>query len=282
MEKEREKIYSSSKAGIMEKIIKILFLAALLLPAACRDKKIACCPNDTKSSSRKTCPMQSGAPSAVSNSFSGVVVEAMNATDYTYVLIDTGGAKVWAVGPQFAVKQGDTVIVGGAMPMANFKSKTLNRTFELVFFSGSIAHKGEQSINEVSMPPNMADASSPHDMGSHPDPAGKTDFSGIKKPFNGKTVAELFRQKDNLAGKNVTLCAKVVKATYGVMGMTWLHLRDGTGGEGNNDLTAITTDTNIKVDQIVTVEGTLTKGKNIGYGHNFPLVLEHAKIGSKE
>lgn len=261
----------------MEKIIKILFLAALLLPAACRDKKIACCPNDTKSSSRKTCPMQSGAPSAVSNSFSGVVVEAMNATDYTYVLIDTGGAKVWAVGPQFAVKQGDTVIVGGAMPMTNFKSKTLNRTFELVFFSGSISHKGEQSINAVSMPPNMADASSPHDMGSHPDPAGKMDFSGINKPMNGKTVAELFFQKDELAGKNVIVRAKVVKATYGVLGKTWLHLQDGTGTNGANDV-VVTTAATSKVGEIVLVEGLLTKDKDIGSGYKFRLIIEGAKV----
>src|SRR5512137_1455173 len=74
---------------------------------------------------------------------SGTVVETMDAATYTYVQVDTGKEKIWAAAPQFPVKVGDKVAVPPGMPMQNYHSKTLNRTFETIFFVASITTPGQ-------------------------------------------------------------------------------------------------------------------------------------------
>ncbi len=64
---------------------------------------------------------------------------------------------------------------------------------------------------------------------------------GIKKAEGGKTVGEIFADKDQLAGKQVVVRAKVVKYNPQIMGKNWLHMEDGTGKAGSNDLTVTTT-----------------------------------------
>jgi hypothetical protein len=254
----------------MIRTFETLALATLLLCIGCQGKKTASCPVD-KNSSGKACRMQSAETSADANGFSGIVSEFINTAGYTYVLVDTGGtAKVWAVAPEVVVKQGDTVTVSGLMPMPNYKSKTLNRTFDFVYFAGSIIHKGTQHINPLAV--------SLHGMNaSVPVPLAKMDFSGIKKPLQGKTVAEIFAEKDNLAGKKVTLAAKVVKINYNIMGKNWVHVQDGTGAAGTNDLT-VTTDADAKAGQTVLISGLLSKDKDIGAGYKYSVIIENASV----
>ncbi len=68
----------------------------------------------------------------------GKVVETMNSGGYTYVLVENGGQKTWVAGPQTAVKVGQKVACQPGGTMTNFTSKTLNRTFESIIFSGGI------------------------------------------------------------------------------------------------------------------------------------------------
>ncbi len=80
-----------------------------------------------------------GAPAApAGNALSGKVVETMNSGGYTYVLIESGGKKTWVAGPQTTVKVGQQVTCQPGMVMTNFTSKTLNRTFDTIIFSGGI------------------------------------------------------------------------------------------------------------------------------------------------
>jgi ribosomal protein S17 len=130
---------------------------------------------------------------AKSGGLAGKVVETMNAASYTYVLIDTGAKKVWAAAPQFAVKVGDAVTVAEGMPMTNYHSKTLDRTFEVVYFSGSVG------VNGASTSPLAAPAAGAELPKGHP-PTGAAatapatpDLSGIKRAANGQTVAEIYQ-----------------------------------------------------------------------------------------
>jgi hypothetical protein len=109
------------------------------------------------------------------------------------------------------------------------------------------------------------------------DPGIKTDFSKIKKVPNAITVAELYSQKETLKGKKVVLCGIVVHANNNIMSKNWLHLRDGTGNEGSNDVTVTTID-NPPIGQVVVAEGMLVKDKNIGAGYKFALLIEDAKV----
>jgi hypothetical protein len=107
--------------------------------------------------------------------------------------------------------------------------------------------------------------------------APKHDFSKIVKPKGGKTVQEVYQEKDKLNGKRVTLRGKVVKYNEAIMGKNWLHLRDGTGKEPANDLT-VTTQAKAKVGDMVLLEGTVTLDKDLGAGYNYDVLIEDAKV----
>ena len=110
-------------------------------------------------------------------------------------------------------------------------------------------------------------------------PGAEVDLSGITKAEGGKTVAELYAEKDQLANKKVTLRGKVVKTNAGIMGKNWLHLQDGSGDAkaGTNDLTVTSSDAAAKGDT-VTITGVLRLDKDFGSGYAYPVLVEDAKV----
>jgi hypothetical protein len=111
----------------------------------------------------------------------------------------------------------------------------------------------------------------------HGSAAPKFDYSKIVKPKGGKTVQEVYQNKAELKGKQVTLRGKVVKYNEAIMGKNWLHLRDGTGKDPNNDLT-VTTQAKAKVGDTVLVEGAVTLDKDLGAGYKYDVIIEDAKV----
>ena len=109
-------------------------------------------------------------------------------------------------------------------------------------------------------------------------PGPDIDLTGIAKAEGGKTVAELFAGKDQLVGQQVTVRGKVVKTNAGVMGKNWLHVRDGSGEEGTNDLTVTTAGDLPKVGDVVVVTGNVTANKDFGMGYTYPVILEDAEV----
>lgn len=79
-----------------------------------------------------------GAMNQAGNTLSGKVVETMNAAGYTYVCLENGGTKTWVAVPESKVKVGQQLACQPGSVMQNFKSKTLNRTFESIIFSPGI------------------------------------------------------------------------------------------------------------------------------------------------
>jgi hypothetical protein len=205
--------------------------------------------------------------------FTGKVIETMNAATYTYVRVAAGQTTNWAAGPQIAVQVGDTVTIANGMPMPNYHSKTLNRDFDVVYFTGRI---------DVAGAPGAAAAQPMELPAGHP-PIGTAaaqpavDFSGIKPAKGGKTVAEIVTGAKKLSGKTVAVRGKVVKYNGGIMGKNWLHIRDGSGKEGSNDLT-VTTDTAAKVGDTVLVSGKVVTDRDFGAGYKYAVILEDAEV----
>lgn len=69
----------------------------------------------------------------------GKVVETMDAGGYTYIALEKDGKKTWVAVPAMKVAVGDEVKLLPGMEMTNFPSKSLNRTFEKIIFSGGPA-----------------------------------------------------------------------------------------------------------------------------------------------
>jgi hypothetical protein len=224
---------------------------------------------------------------AAEGSFSGKVVETMSTAGYTYVLVDTSGKKIWAAATQFAVKVGDTASVAGAMPMANFHSKTLNRDFDVVYFTGGITVNGGVAGAAPTLPPGHpalpggAASVLPPGHPSLPNQSGspKVDLTGIKRADGGKTIQEIFAAKAKLAGKSVAVRGKVVKYNSMVMEKNWLHIQDGSGSaeKSDNDLT-VTTTTSAKVGDTVLVTGVVSTDKDFGAGYKYNVILDDAKV----
>ena len=220
-------------------------------------------------------PIQA-APDAA-GAISGKVVETMNAASYTYVLIDTGAKKSWVAAPQFAVKVGDTAAIADAMPMKNYQSKTLNRTFDVVYFTGNISVNGAPAAPSTAAPiPAPSTAALPPGQRTMP---AKTapDLTGIKRAENGQTVAEVITGKTKFAGRPIAIRARVVKYNAQILGKNWLHIRDGSGAPGTNDLTVTTTAT-AKVGDLVLVTGKLGTDRDFGSGYKYPLIIEDATV----
>jgi hypothetical protein len=95
---------------------------------------------------------------------------------------------------------------------------------------------------------------------------------------DAKTIAEVFADRKGLNGKAVTLRGKVVKYNPGIMGKNWVHLRDGTGAAGANDVTVTTQDAAAPGD-VVTVHGTVAIDQDIGMGGApYPVIIQNAKL----
>lgn len=78
------------------------------------------------------------ATTAIAGAPSGVVTEVMNAAGYTYMEVESGGQKKWLAAPQSRVAVGDRVAWQGGNTMLNFKSNSLNRSFDRIDFVASV------------------------------------------------------------------------------------------------------------------------------------------------
>jgi len=208
----------------------------------------------------------------------------MDAGGYTYVLVDTGTNKLWAAATKFQVKKGDLVAVPDSMQMTDFQSKSLNRTFPVIYFAGNITVNGGKPGAEKLPPghPAISDGAAGGLPAGHPSTAGKTapakmDFTGLKPAKDGKTVAEIFAASAKLAGKSVKVRGKVVKYNANIMGKNWLHIQDGTGSAGSNDL-LVTTKGEAKPGDTVLIEGTVGTDKDFGAGYKYKVLIEDAKV----
>ena len=62
--------------------------------------------------------------------------------------------------------------------------------------------------------------------------------------------------------------------------MNWLHLRDGSGAEGENDLT-VTTKEDVKPGDVVTLSGTINTNKDFGAGYSYEVIMQEATVVTK-
>jgi hypothetical protein len=202
------------------------------------------------------------------SSLSGKVVESMDSGGYTYINIENAGKKTWVAVPNMKVTVGQDISFQPGMVMSNFQSKTLNRTFETIVFSGGVT--GQQGTESVS---TSAD---------HTPQKVSTDNTIKVEKASGSDayiVAELYEKSASLDKKSVVVRGQVVKFSPDIMGKNWIHIQDGSGDplKGTNDI-LVTSHDAAKAGDIVTVKGTLYKDKDFGSGYTYAVILEEASI----
>ena len=140
------------------------------------------CPYDrtVKPSSQGT-----SSPQPMSSEMSGkmVVTSVLNAKQYSYIEGEDNGARTWLATNLLKVNPGDTIQYQAGQTMTNFHSKSLNKTFDEIIFTGSVtvmnqgetvmsAPSGSQVSNNPSRCPSQSTTSpqleNPHKTGLPP------------------------------------------------------------------------------------------------------------------
>jgi hypothetical protein len=209
-----------------------------------------------------TAPAPDTAPApAPADDLSGTVQETTNAAGYTYARVDHGGVSVWIAGPETTLGVGTKLGAMHGSLMENFHSDTLNRTFDQIYF-----------VNELAIAPGGA---SPNPHGTPAVTATKVEK--LAPAPGGSTIADVFAHKAALAGKPVVVRGQVVKVNNDILGRNWLHLQDGTGGTGTNDL-LVTTQAKAALGDIVIAHGKVSLDRDFGAGYKYAVLVEDATI----
>ncbi|MFZ5482085.1 MAG: TOBE domain-containing protein [Myxococcota bacterium] len=230
------------------------------------------------------------APAPAAGTLVGTVEETVAAGSYTYTRIRTpDGAEAWAAAPGAAPAVGSTVSVSTALPMANFHSETLKRDFPTVYFVEALGPVAAAAAATDGAPPawhpklegdeecgpvTAEGATAAAALDAQPVLAATTP----KGPALGdRTVAQVWAERAAIGGREVTVKGRVTKFTGGVMGSNWLHVTDGTGAEGTDDLTVTSADTAAVGDE-VELTGVVGVDRDFGYGYRYPVIVTDARV----
>jgi hypothetical protein len=81
----------------------------------------------------------------------GTVTETMDALEYTYMEVDIGDRRIWAVGPRTEVAVGDTAVLPPGILMVDFRSRHLDRNFDEIYMVQSMrVESGGQADSAIS------------------------------------------------------------------------------------------------------------------------------------
>ncbi len=196
----------------------------------------------------------------------GTVAETMNSGGYTYVFIESDEHQLWIAGPKTAVEVGDVLQASAGMPMTNFTSTTLNRTFDVLYFANSMQNLSSRApAVERSREPVVTDVAD-------------VDVPAVEP---GQDIAYVYANKDELAGQAISLRGKVVKYNEGILGRNFIHIQDGSGDadDRSNDLTVTSNDATA-VGETVVVTGTIVLDRDFGAGYSYTVLMEDAAIST--
>lgn len=197
------------------------------------------------------------------------VEEVLQTSGYTYLKVSENGTENWIAVNRQEAAVGEVYYYDEALEMNNFASKELDRTFETIYFVQGIS---KEPI--VAAPAGM--------VNPHGDTMGKValaqkDGISVAPAKDGLSIAKLYQNRNDYAGKTIKMKGQVVKVNEEVMGKNWIHIQDGTIDGENFDLTITTLD-KAALDEVVTFEGTITLNKDFGYGYSYELIMEDAKL----
>lgn len=211
-----------------------------------------------------------------------VVEQAIQVSEYTYLrvkedsLVVSEGDTLWLGVPKMEVEAGDTVYYSGGFFVYDLKSRDLNRTFKRVLFLSGIS-KTDPSLQKTSVMPESHSAWIKSDSTETTRPSTSKIELKIDPVEGAVTIGELYSKKTTYDSVIVKVKGKVTKFSSGIMNTNWIHLQDGTESDGKFDLT-ITSDEEVKVGEIVVLEGKIVLNKDFGYGYNYDVLMENAKI----
>ena len=219
--------------------------------------------------------MQNAAPAANAKVFE--VTEVVQASNYTYMKVKENANERWVAVTKQDVNVGDVYYYDEALQMTNFSSKDLDRTFDEIYFINTI------SKTPMIESPMMGGGAPGGGMPAHSGKVETQKLSSItlEKSGNEVTIGDIYNNRSDYASKEFEIRGVVVKVNPEVMGKNWIHIQDGTNGNGEYDLTITSQDMANKGDEVV-FKGKVTLNKDFGSGYSYDVIMEGATLVSKK
>ncbi|MEO8231429.1 MAG: nucleotide-binding protein [Ignavibacteriota bacterium] len=241
---------------MIKTLVSFLFVSILLIVTACGEKEQ---PQQLNVNQNQNQTMNNDGSTDVHNVF---VEEKIDASNYSYLKVKEKDKEYWIAVNKMDINTGEYVIFSKAMEMKNFKSESLDRTFESILFVDDAKKSGsEEQIK------------SPHQNVA----TGKDVSINVQPVKDGYTVEQVYNKKNSLESKTIKVRGKVVKVNENIMGTNWAHIQDGTGTNETHDL-LVTTSQSVKVGSTIIAEGKVVKDKDFGSGYFYNVLLENSKI----
>jgi hypothetical protein len=198
-----------------------------------------------------------------------IAKEVLHVSEYSYVKVTENKVEKWIAAPLGKIDINATYYFEKPMEMRNFESKELGRTFEVVYFVDELRSSRE---------PGSVVKGNPHgtnidNLGTKP--VAEKKAISIKSSDNTITIADLFEKRDQYNNKVVRIKGEVTKYNPAIMNVNWMHLQDGSDYQGEFDLT-VTTEEEVQVGDIVTIEGVVILNKDFGAGYFYNVIVEQA------
>ncbi len=211
------------------------------------------------------------------------VAEVIQGNTYTYIRAKENNGEFWMAISRQEVKPGEVYFYSEGLPMQNFHSKEVDRTFDEIYFVSSISKtpikSGEMGGMGAGAMGGMGAMGGNSDAQMHSGKISSEQNSAITihKSAGEITVAQVYADRNNYSGKEIEIKGVVVKVNKEVMGKNWIHIQDGTSDNGNFDLTITSADL-AEVNDQITVKGKITLNKDFGYGYSYEVIMEDAHI----
>ncbi|MBD1400682.1 hypothetical protein [Pelovirga terrestris] len=195
----------------------------------------------------------------------GTVLMGKHAGKYTMMLIEEGGEQYWIAANFIDIAVGDQIEFLGGLLMRDFHSAAMNHTFPEILLVTNI-----RISNQVEVPGDT------DIVQTAPEPKEVAIPTTLIVQQPGQiSVADLFATREDLAGKTVSLTARVIRVSSNIQGKNWIALADGTGSEPDNQVMTVTSET-ANLGDVVTATGILRSDHTVGMGHSFKVLLEDA------
>ncbi|MFK8005536.1 MAG: hypothetical protein AB8H03_04160 [Saprospiraceae bacterium] len=204
--------------------------------------------------------------STTGETYEVVVKEVLNTDKYSYLQVDKKGESIWIAIAKTDVEEGETYFYRGGLLKKDFFSREFNRVFETLYLVSNFWKKNKEDVaNEKENKLNI--------------PAGHSLPDLVVEKINPAegaiSLEELFSNKPMYNDTNVKITGKCVKVNPRIMNRNWLHIQDGSGN--GLDLT-VTTQEEVALGAIVSLEGTITVDKDFGAGYRYEIIMEKAVV----
>jgi len=202
------------------------------------------------------------------NAGTGTVAETMLSGGYVYVRLEEDNT--WLASSPIPVSVGDRVSYSDSATMKNFRSRTLDRTFDYILFVTKLEVVNQAGADEQT----AGSRNNPHAVTSGS--VAVAPRAGEITPLDGgKTVADILTEYGQLQDQQVTLRARIMKVSPNILGKNWITLQDGTGTAPDNQLMATSSEV-VAVGSLVTVRGVIRTNVDLGSGYTYQVLLEDA------